>query len=364
MHPLAAQYMAGLKDLRRWLDNSHLGELLSLYESFAEEERDGAIRRDLAFLPEPLASLTRFFVLGEHDQNAHVPETVRETLCGLGFDFARHRLLRHFDLWIFCERLTPSVDLYHGDDSLGLSRLMLPGRGRCLALCAGVGTQGLLLAQTADSLVAVEKQEKAQLFFWVNALVNSLEERVELRQGDFTAAVKGEHFDHIVCNPPLLPVPREVAYPLAGHGGPDGLDFPRRLLAALPDLLNPGGRCHIIGTMLGGPLGPDLTEWQEVAQSSGIDLLAILPFRSSVSSSAAPMFQSLVSSAVLHAQFQGADPAAARAHIEAAYRRQFSETGATHLYSFFLCANRAAPGSEGQFRFTRHFMDTRRMWTR
>ena len=82
MHPLAAQYMAGLKDLRRWLDNSHLGELLSLYESFAEEERDGAIRRDLAFLPEPLASLTRFFVLGEHDQNAHVPETVRETLCG------------------------------------------------------------------------------------------------------------------------------------------------------------------------------------------------------------------------------------------------------------------------------------------
>jgi methylase of polypeptide subunit release factors len=58
-------------------------------------------------------------------------------------------------------------------------------------------------------VVAVEKQEKARLFFWLNAVVNGMHDRVEFRQGDFVDAVAGERFDHIVCNPPLLPVPRD-----------------------------------------------------------------------------------------------------------------------------------------------------------
>lgn len=372
MHPLIAQHASQLAELRGWLDSCKLGEILSLYESYAEEEREPVIRRDLSFLPEHLAVLTRHFVLGEQvpdgplDRN--LPGRFRETLKALGIDFARHRLIRHFDLWIFCDRLTPAVDLYHGDDSLGLSRLMLPGRGRCLDLCAGVGTQGLLCAQTAHSLVAVEKQEKAELFFWLNAVVNGLEDRVEFRRGDFVDAVAGEHFDHIVCNPPLLPVPREVEYPLVGHGGPDGLDFPRRLLAALPALLNPGGRCHIIGTLLGGPLGPDLSEWENCSKTTGLDLLAIVPFRSRLAPGA-PMLNSLVASAGLFAQHRtdgrmsGEAARVARERAEQAYRQYFVESGATHLYSFFLCATRAATLS-GSFHCTRQFMESRNMWSR
>jgi len=367
MHPLAAQNFAALTEFRRWLDDSHLAEVLSLYEPYGEEKREAVIRRDAAFLPEPLASLTRYFVLGdklaEEQLDSHLPAAIRETIACLGLDVGRHRLIRHLDLWIFCERLTPAVDLYHGDDSFGLSRLMLPGRGRSLDLCAGVGTQALLCAQTAESVVAVEKQDKARLFFWLNAVVNGMHDRVEFRQGDFVDAVAGERFDHIVCNPPLLPVPRDVAYPLAGHGGPDGQDFTRRLLSALPELLNAGGSCHIIGTMFGGPLGPDLKDWEDTAKSAQIDLLAILPFRSSMSSPSAPMFQSLVSSAVLYGEHQGRDPAVVRPQVEESYLRHFRETGATHFYSYLLCATRRA-GSRGVFRFTRQFMESRWMWTR
>ena len=372
MHPVVAHYMSALAEFRSWLDASNLAEVLALYEPYAEEERELVIRRDLTFLPDHLAVVTRFFVLGdnvpEEQLNLHLPGSVRETLTAVGLDLTRHRLIRHLDLWVICDRLNPAVDLYHGDDSIGLSRLMLPGRGRCLDLCAGVGTQGLLCAQTAQSLVAVEKQEKAQLFFWLNAVLNGLEAKVEFRQGDFVEAIAGERFDHIVCNPPLLPVPREVEYPLVGDGGPDGLDFPRRLLAALPALLNPGGRCHMIGTLLGGPLGPDLSEWEHSSKTSGLDLLAILPFRASLAPGA-PVLNSLVASAVLFAdrrgtpEHSGDNARTTRDRAEQAYRLCLTETGATHLYSFFLSAtNTGAPG--GSFHCTRHFMDTRRMWSR
>ena len=372
MHPLVAQHLPALVDFRHWLDTTHLAEVLALYDPYAEEERDPAIRRDLPFLPDHLAALARHFVLGdrlpEEQLLAFVPAASRDALAALGLDFTIHRLIRHFDLWICCERLSPAVDLYHGDDSIGLSRLMLPSRGRCLDLCAGVGTQGLLCARTAASLVAVETQEKAGMFFWLNAALNGLAGKVEFRQGDFVDAVAGETFDHIVCNPPLLPVPRELAYPLVGHGGPDGLGFTHRLLDALPVLLDAGGRCHIIGTLLGGPIGPDLSEWERVSKAAGLDLLAILPFRGRLGPDA-PMFRALVASVALFAEHSAGssraavDAGAVYTRAEDAYRRHFIETGATHLYSFFLCATKAA-GSAGTFHCTRHFMEARRMWSR
>jgi hypothetical protein len=133
-------------------------------------------------------------------------------------------------------------------------------------------------------------------------------------------------------------------------------------------LLNPGGRCHIIGTLLGGPLGPDLSEWENISKTTGLNLLAILPFRARLAPGA-PFFNSLVASAALFAERRGAgghsgdDPRAARDRADLAYRQYLSESGATHLYSFFLCATSTGK-PDGSFRGTRHFMETRRMWTR
>ena len=99
MHPLAAQHFTALIEFRRWLDDSHLGEVLALYEPYGEEEREAVIRRDTAFLPEPLVSLTRYFVLGdalaEEQLDSHLPPAIRETIARVGLDFARHRLIRH-----------------------------------------------------------------------------------------------------------------------------------------------------------------------------------------------------------------------------------------------------------------------------
>lgn len=76
---------------------------------------------------------------------------------------------------------------------------------------------------------------------------------VDIRQGDLVAPVRPDEFgtfDVLVSNPPYIPsavmadLPREVAQfepHLALDGGADGLDVFRRLLAAAPQMLRPGG---------------------------------------------------------------------------------------------------------------------------
>lgn len=77
-----------------------------------------------------------------------------------------------------------------------------------------------------------------------------LHARVEFIKSDLLAGVQGRRFDMIVSNPPYLTaedmenlqseVRREPA--LALFGGADGLDFYRRIIAAAPGALKPGGR--------------------------------------------------------------------------------------------------------------------------
>lgn len=75
-------------------------------------------------------------------------------------------------------------------------------------------------------------------------------ERVELRCGDLLAPFAGERFDIIVSNPPyvrgaeieaLSPEVREFEPRIALDGGADGLAVYRRLAAAVPEALAPGG---------------------------------------------------------------------------------------------------------------------------
>lgn len=58
-------------------------------------------------------------------------------------------------------------------------------------------------------------------------------------------------FDRVLCNPPYLPTPPAARDPdrwlnLALDGGPDGLTVTRRLVAALPDHLRPGGTAFLL----------------------------------------------------------------------------------------------------------------------
>src|SRR5206468_2092455 len=85
-----------------------------------------------------------------------------------------------------------------------------------------------------------------------NAERHGLKERVHFFQGDgFAAVPAGLEFDLILSNPPYIPTPeistlqpevRDYDPRPALDGGPDGLEFFRRLAAEAGAHLKPGGR--------------------------------------------------------------------------------------------------------------------------
>jgi len=143
--------------------------------------------------------------------------------------------------------------VYYGEDSQFLRAVSTPRPGEvCADLCTGTGIQGLRCAQVAERVDLVDVHPPAVRLAELNAALNSASDRVEVFAGDLWEALPAERrYDYVVCNPPLMPVAEEVDFPLYGHGGADGLNVVRRLLAGLPERLSEGGRCTVIGACTG-----------------------------------------------------------------------------------------------------------------
>jgi len=115
---------------------------------------------------------------------------------------------------------------------------------RVLDLCTGNGSLAVLaaLAWPEVSVDATDLSADALAVARINVERHGLAGRIRLLQGDGLAAVAGERYDLILCNPPyvdaqamatLPPEYRaEPALALDGNaaGGSDGLDFVRALL--------------------------------------------------------------------------------------------------------------------------------------
>lgn len=119
---------------------------------------------------------------------------------------------------------------------------------RVLDLCTGTGAIALTIKKHADCQVfASDISEKALQLAQKNAKNNAL--AVTFRQGDLLSPFAGEAFDMIVSNPPYISdadmltlSPEVLREPhLALEGGTDGLSFYRRIVAAAPHHLTPGG---------------------------------------------------------------------------------------------------------------------------
>ena len=268
-----------------------------------------------------------------HDFEARVPGEILSTIEALDLVNRigdriepRYRLVSHLGLWLFCESVSSSAKFYYGNDSVELSRVLEGATGSVLDLCSGVGTQALVCARTAERVTAVEIEPLAAKLFWVNAAMNELADKVELINGDLLDPIVGRKFDVISCNPPFMPVATGVQYPRFADGGADGLDIVRRLMAGLPEALAPGGRCEVIGAVLGNHAGPDLTAFHKMAADSSLALT--VDCRTCEELEGKTMKQ-LVATAL---------GGGAEENTEQAFRGHFASLQATHLYCFLLHA--------------------------
>lgn len=137
-----------------------------------------------------------------------------------------------------------------------LDAWLSPRTRRVLDLCTGSGSLAVLaaLAWPEVDVLATDLSTDALAVAALNVQRHGLQDRIRLAQGDGWAAVREcEPFDLVVCNPPYVNARSMAALPpeyraepalsLDGnaHGGRDGMDFIRPLLAGLTPHLAPEG---------------------------------------------------------------------------------------------------------------------------
>jgi HemK-related putative methylase len=106
-----------------------------------------------------------------------------------------------------------------------------------LDMGSGSGVSAVCAARHARKVVAVDVSPEAVRCTQINVLLNRLEDKVEVLQGDLFAPLNGRQFDVVLFNPPFK------------HGNPRddadrawrSIDVPERFAAGLPEHLKPSG---------------------------------------------------------------------------------------------------------------------------
>jgi HemK-related putative methylase len=111
-----------------------------------------------------------------------------------------------------------------------------------LDMGTGSGIAAVFAARSGAQVVAVDINPAAVRCARINALLNDVDERMCVRQGDLFAPVLGEQFDLIVFNPPFYRGTPRDAYDHAWRG----LDVAERFAAGLSDHLKSGGRTLLV----------------------------------------------------------------------------------------------------------------------
>ena len=132
---------------------------------------------------------------------------------------------------------------------MGIAFLQGKSRPAALDLCTGTGAIAIALKHECPfaDIHAADLSGDALALARENARCNQAE--ITFHQGDLFAPVEGLRFDLILSNPPYIPTldcrtlqPEVQREPLmALDGGPDGLDFYRRIAGEAPSHLRPGG---------------------------------------------------------------------------------------------------------------------------
>jgi release factor glutamine methyltransferase len=133
-----------------------------------------------------------------------------------------------------------------------LRRLKPLDSPRVLDLGTGSGAIAVAIAkhQKGAKVTAVDVSAIALTVAASNAQRHGVADRITFLQGDLFNPVAGQTFDLVVSNPPYIADAEFAALDVgvrdfeprsALAGGPDGLDFYRRIAAGVANLLAPGG---------------------------------------------------------------------------------------------------------------------------
>lgn len=171
-----------------------------------------------------------------------------------------HYILGGREFWSLGLRVRPDVLIPRPETELLVEealRVLTEGKGRTLRLMevgTGSGAVAIALAKELRNcfIVAEDICWRAVLVARENARVHGVLGRIRLLVGDLFGPLKEvtSRFDLIICNPPYIPssqiegLPREIAEfepRIALDGGPDGLQFFRRIVAESGSFLEAGG---------------------------------------------------------------------------------------------------------------------------
>jgi HemK-related putative methylase len=116
-----------------------------------------------------------------------------------------------------------------------------------LDMGTGSGVCAMFAAKYARRVVAVDINPAAVRCAEINALLNHLEHKIDVRHGDLFAAVPGERFDLILFNPPFLRGAPRDDRDRAWRSS----DVAERFAAGLQAQLNPGGFALVLLSTFG-----------------------------------------------------------------------------------------------------------------
>jgi len=120
-------------------------------------------------------------------------------------------------------------------------------QAQVLDMGTGSGVCALFAARHASRVVAVDINEAAVLCANINARINHLEHRIDVRHGDLFAPVAGEQFDLVLFNPPFLRGTPRNDRERAWRSN----DVAERFAAGLASHLKPGGAALVVLSTFG-----------------------------------------------------------------------------------------------------------------
>ena len=128
-----------------------------------------------------------------------------------------------------------------------LSEGLVPAGSRVLDVGTGSGVLAIAAASAGARVVAVDSNPAAVDCARINADVNGVDDRVEIRLGDLFEPVTGEKFDLVLCNPPYFPGQPTTSLETAFRAG----DFGHRFARDLGDHLTESGRALVVLSNIG-----------------------------------------------------------------------------------------------------------------